>query len=464
MCIKISKKSHFVDIIWDMPLAKSLFSLLGRLFDLFQAIRLFMKNESQDKEGKELTFDDFDKLKLKEFAENLRSILEQGLKSSIGENGSFTLSLNAEFGNGKTTFLKMFENFIKDDYHVVFIDAWRSDFYKHPLVPILSELSKSIEKNGSEENKKLMKDFGKKASKVICNMGIQLANQFIKNLTTFDMEEALDKSRKINENVNILKEFQDQKDSINEIKEIIRQIAKDKSILFIVDELDRTQPNYAVQFLEVMKHFFDIENVIFLVAVNRSQLKETVRCLYGQKLKFDGYYQKFFKQELSLPDPQRQVQDFIKDLTQQSLSRLNEHMKQYKAKYGVDEAYSTNLQSCPEKVSDALKNLHCYSHFACRVFHLTLREIEIFMRTAEKILTIDFSKLDASRVHAMTEKLLLKTLPFFIALSIKKRGIFDDTKPGGIGLPQLRAEIERHLESLTLHFKRIHYIGSGNLQ
>ena len=100
---------------------------------------------SEDKN--QITFDDFDKLKLKDFAENLFQMMEKGTASSVrdmGKKGSYTISLNAEFGNGKTTFLKMFEHFIKtekkENYDVLFIDAWRSDFYGEPVIAILSEL------------------------------------------------------------------------------------------------------------------------------------------------------------------------------------------------------------------------------------------------------------------------------------------------------------------------------------
>lgn len=57
--------------------------------------------------------------------------------------------MNAEFGNGKTTFLEMFEDFIKENgnYNVLFINAWEGDFYSEPVISILSEFADWMKKN-----------------------------------------------------------------------------------------------------------------------------------------------------------------------------------------------------------------------------------------------------------------------------------------------------------------------------
>lgn len=68
----------------------------------------------------------------------------------------------------------------------------------------------------------------------------------------------------------------------------------------MVDELDRARPNYAVEFLESLKHFFDVKNIVFVLAVNREQIEKSVKCLYGE-LDFNEYYRKFATSNISLP-------------------------------------------------------------------------------------------------------------------------------------------------------------------
>ena len=146
--------------------------------------------DKQQSNADKMTFDDFDKLDLKTFAENLFQIMEKGVASSIGEQGAYTISLNAEFGNGKTTFLKMFEDFIKEkkqNYNVLFIDAWESDFYGEPVIAILSEFTNYIRKNGNKQNKEIKEETIKKALKVIGS----ITNQVIQSKTGLNVKEII---------------------------------------------------------------------------------------------------------------------------------------------------------------------------------------------------------------------------------------------------------------------------------
>lgn len=75
----------------------------------------------------------------------------------------------------------------------------------------------------------------------------------------------------------------------------------DKQLLIIVDELDRCKPSYAVELLEIVKHFFTSKHLVFLFACNKYELTNTVKLAYGQN--FDGhkYLNRFFDYEFTLP-------------------------------------------------------------------------------------------------------------------------------------------------------------------
>ena len=456
-----------------------------------------MKAESTLMTNKQVTFSDFDKLNLKKFAENLFQIMEKGADSAIGdigEKGSYTISLNAKFGNGKTTFLKMFEDFISTDkqsYDVLFINAWESDFYGEPVIAILSEfvhwleqeenktpkqINKTITKkinqpkqeqrtktehlshqrrsckgdspSGQSEdpespatkikkvmgrlaNHKITKALGSLAIHTAENRAVQIAgilvNQYIQNKTGYNLKDLFsnknnvptkqdpqntDQNKSLGESV--FKEFNDRKDLIQEIKTIISEYLssssqksssqrtqeskkknKEKKLLIIVDELDRTRPDYAVHFLEDIKHFFDIQNVIFLVAVNKKQMEATVKCLYGQSLDFDGYYRKFFKHEINLPDPYKEAQRLIDDLLTQKTN----------VKY--------NAGNGPVRKSN--------SYLSCRMFNLTLREVEQFVRIFEMVLGDD---------QKIERWIYQDAYSFFICLYMKEKQVFQKILDG----------------------------------
>jgi hypothetical protein len=63
--------------------------------------------------------------------------------------------------------------------------------------------------------------------------------------------------------------------------------------LFLIDELDRCRPNYAIDFLETIKHLFNQENTAFVIATNLSQLESSAKALFGNELDFANYYRKF---------------------------------------------------------------------------------------------------------------------------------------------------------------------------
>jgi hypothetical protein len=70
--------------------------------------------------------------------------------------------------------------------------------------------------------------------------------------------------------------------------------------IIIIDELDRCRPDYAVNFLEVIKHFFNVPNVVFLIACDQCILGQTVKKVYGIT---DGvaYLSRFFNFTVMLP-------------------------------------------------------------------------------------------------------------------------------------------------------------------
>ena len=385
----------------------------------------------------DLTFADFDKLNLKSFAtQSLLQSIEKGVASPIGEKGAWTISLNAEFGNGKTTFLKMFQNFIetnlqkKQDYNVIFINAWESDFYGEPIIAILSEfvelilsnqeiqehklkeLEAKIKKISSQnitdelkekEKKALLKekreiknqiknknktiDFIKKFAnyKTISSAGLEVANQLIKIKTGFNIKEIIhNMPNQKKKQDNILDELKEIKSKIKELKTMLQDYTKQKKLIIIVDELDRARPDYAVHFLEDIKHFFDIPNVIFIVGVNRQQMEATVKCLYGESLNFEGYYRKFFKQEIDLPDPYKEAQKFVNTLIKE-------------------------IDLPPE-------NHNIEAYLSCKTFNLTLREIEMFMRIFDMILGVENKNINWMQLDCYC---------FLICLSIKEKEEFN---------------------------------------
>ena len=63
----------------------------------------------------------------------------------------FVLAINNEWGTGKTTFVKMWKQYLENnDFKTVYFNAWENDFDSNPLVAIMSELKPLINTKNKE--------------------------------------------------------------------------------------------------------------------------------------------------------------------------------------------------------------------------------------------------------------------------------------------------------------------------
>ena len=72
-------------------------------------------------------------------------------------------------------------------------------------------------------------------------------------------------------------------------------------LVFIIDELDRCRPTFAIELLERVKHIFDVPNIVFVFGINRSELVKSLESVYGE-IDAGTYLRRFFDMEFVLPD------------------------------------------------------------------------------------------------------------------------------------------------------------------
>ncbi|MCF7822089.1 MAG: KAP family NTPase, partial [Mariprofundaceae bacterium] len=77
------------------------------------------------------------------------------------------------------------------------------------------------------------------------------------------------------------------------LETLSKNIGADHPLVFIIDELDRCKPPFALKTLEIVKHLFSVPNIVFVLVMNRTQIEESIRCEYGQGVDASLYLQKF---------------------------------------------------------------------------------------------------------------------------------------------------------------------------
>lgn len=134
----------------------------------------------------------------------------------------FTLAINNEWGAGKTTFVKMWQQQLKNEgFQTIYFNAWENDFESDPLVAILSELNvltdkknekiyKSIAVKGAEMSKHILPVLTKALIKKYMGSDIiaDIASESAKGITELFEDEIKTTLIKRNRSVNSVLNWQ----------------------------------------------------------------------------------------------------------------------------------------------------------------------------------------------------------------------------------------------------------------
>ncbi len=231
--------------------------------------------------GEELAGDRLERARYAEFLNNYLA--------AEGKQRNYVLNLNAEWGAGKTWFIKRWYMELKGHYPTIYIDAWQQDFSDDPLLTVKLVLKSAIKKAGWEDS-----DFSVEGE---------------------DADKLVD---------TLCSNHKERYESIQYLKQEIRQWVEgavglsegelDYPAFILIDELDRCRPSYAVEMLETIKHIFDIKGVVFVLATDTEQLQHAIKVIYGDGFDAESYLGRFFHRRFTLSTISRR--EFI----QQALS------------------------------------------------------------------------------------------------------------------------------------------------
>ena len=213
-----------------------------------------------------------------------------------GHTESLVVGLHGAWGSGKTFFLKRWQKELETEgIESIYFNAWEDDFYSDPLVAIVGQLSVHFEEN--EKYKKITKEIKELATNLITKAALTS----VKSFTGLDVEGALEKAAD-----KTFEAYTSQRESREKLRSQLEKLSKKvrtetgTPLVFIVDELDRCRPTFAIELLERVKHIFDIPSMVFVFGINREELCNTITSVYGD-IDSDVYLRRFFDLDLLLP-------------------------------------------------------------------------------------------------------------------------------------------------------------------
>lgn len=231
-----------------------------------------------------------DLLGRKPFARKLTSYLD-ALKDGA------VIAIDAPWGEGKTWFGHNWRSELRDaNYNTIYFDAFANDYHDDPFIAVAASFSDAFKKDR-------MLGFKDSAYEVSKRVIPSLLSGAL-NVVAPGLGDAV---KSINDAVDdYVKErfmaHEKHAASVGVFKQRLADLVKgEKPTVFFIDELDRCKPDFAVSLIERLKHFFDVENLVFVLLVNRAQLEAYVNGVYGERVDSALYLGKFISLIFKLP-------------------------------------------------------------------------------------------------------------------------------------------------------------------
>ncbi len=292
-----------------------------------------------------------DKLHRRADGEHLiKVMIERYEARKAAGRGSYILNIDAAWGTGKTFFLDNLAMDLRQNHVVGMVNAWQDDHANDPLITVMAAIEDALQpfldeggvvKEAFDKGKQALgivaaeasKQMAFHALKITTGIGVQAIADRVREAAGTKPPASNGKAKKDDKDDSFDKSFEkvweaslktlvgervtEHRRTNEAIATFKAQTAKAieyavgkgmRAPMFVcIDELDRCRPTYAIKLLEDVKHLFDIEGVVFVVATDSEQLSHSIKAIYGAEFEARKYLRRFFDRVFVFPDAARAV-------------------------------------------------------------------------------------------------------------------------------------------------------------
>lgn len=395
-----------------------------------------------------------DWLNRESFAEKLTNIVKNN------NNDSFVIGLSAQWGEGKTTFVKMWQKQMENEkIPCIYFDAFEYDYMENVFLSIAIEIYNFAKKI----NCTLLSEYLEESKNVYSHLQIIKMNTPPINLeSTLSNNKIQNKDVKsqgaklavtIEDNLNSLLDNTfdqaiNQKDVFNGFKKSLSDLASSSSpenlpLVIIVDELDRCKPSYAVEVLEKIKHLFLVKNVVFVLSMHHEQLEESIKKVYGANLDAHTYLQKFIDYPIRLPK-----YDFSLDRSRSNYFRNQIGFLEFSEFNNSPQVFdlfvilSNHYGLSHRQINKALysfkifidsqdRNFDCEYQKVCLFVFISIIKVannELVQKIRTNKVSLEDINTDLSKLFLDNKGDLVESLQFYVGLCFQNLDYFKDTQ------------------------------------
>ena len=226
-----------------------------------------------------------------------------------------SIAIQGDWGTGKTSTLNLLKKNLEADKDTngikcVFFNTWQySQFNMEDslYVSFVHNLVKQC--GGNDEILRTVAAFGK--------LAFFKAIDWKFGTNASEILDGFEKAKK------------DQMESVSKLQEDFAELVKKtgKRLVIFIDDLDRLNPEVAVELLEIIKLFVNVENSIFVLAIDYEVVVKGVRKKYGENLseeKCRNFFDKIIQLPFKMPVERYNLTELVRKAVQEQTHMTDE--------------------------------------------------------------------------------------------------------------------------------------------
>ncbi|QWW67954.1 P-loop NTPase fold protein [Rhizobium sp. WYJ-E13] len=247
-------------------------------------------------------FDGADLLGRREAGQRLSELLEK-------VEDPVVVAVDGPWGSGKSHFLKRWVGAHRLENGgtatTIYFDAFANDFLDDPLIALTGAIGERLPAGKDQDHWKTAKTVAYKLARPLLRLGAAAATAGATEIAGPVLDAVIEAGGKEAEKAaeDFWRREDGRKAAMLKFQECLAQLTEAGApLIVVIDELDRCRPDYALSVLEVIKHFFAVPRVHFVMGVNLDALEHIVRARYGIGVNAHDYLKRFISLSMQLPD------------------------------------------------------------------------------------------------------------------------------------------------------------------